>query len=395
VLYSAIRFSQMALVVRLLRNLLLIGSLLAFCPLGRAQHLVYALSFSETRGSLQARFPSGALRAPINDRLAMLRHYRKTEIYSVSMIDGKRSLLFSDEGMNFEITPVGSVSGEGKAYLTGVEREWRTTPLPGAYADPSTVYEISLNGSRQFHRLFETQPNQSPAVLNAQSSKAAFESFVDGKYVVSIYDVLTWRLIRSWELTKILQAHCASCTLLSFGWMADGQRLFFNLAEGDDDGENSDSPSVPGTYIASEEGKDLGKLSPDHGRFRVPGYVHPNFDYLLGQLPDGSFAFQAHAMREGRPSEIQPFTVISNNDSSVQMQFPDTSRAGNCRVAPSGKYLAYIEERTTRDYRPEFHLWSEDLETGKQKEQFVTPRPNPPTSTEPNVMITLLGWIAE
>ncbi|HEV3254085.1 MAG TPA: hypothetical protein VG033_06740, partial [Candidatus Acidoferrales bacterium] len=88
-------------------NLLIAGSLLLCAP-ARAQTLIYALSYAETPASLKARFPRGVIGATTNDKLAMLRGFRKTEIYSVSMIDGKRSLLFSDEGMNLEIRPVGA-----------------------------------------------------------------------------------------------------------------------------------------------------------------------------------------------------------------------------------------------------------------------------------------------
>ena len=382
-------------VVQVSRKLLLILCLLIICPRGQAQRLVYALSFAQTPGSLRARFPNGVLGASVQDRLAMLRQCRKTEIYSVSMIDGKRSMLFSDEGLNFEITPVGSVSGEGRAYLRGIEREWRTGPVPGVYADPVAVYEISLDGSRQFRRLLEVQPNQSAAVVNPQHSKAAFQNFVDGKYVISIYDLPAWKLLHKLDLTKILQTHCASCNLLSFGWLADGERLFLNVVQGDEDDGDPHPTSVPGIYIASEEGKDLGKLTADIRHFSLPGYVHPNFDYLLGQLADGKLVFQGHAVKQGRPADMQCFVVVSDSASGTQKPHPKKCVAGTYQLSPSGKYLAYIEERPTPDYRPQFYLWSEELETGQQTELFVTPAPNPPTSIEPNVTLTLLGWIGE
>ena len=90
---------------------LLIASSLLLCAQARAQTLIYALSYAETPASLHARFPRGVMGASINDKLAMVRGFRKTEIYSVSMIDGKRSLLFSDEGMNLEIRPTGATLG--------------------------------------------------------------------------------------------------------------------------------------------------------------------------------------------------------------------------------------------------------------------------------------------
>lgn len=196
-----------------LRTSLLIGSALLLCSQAQAQTLIYSLSYSETRTSLNTRSPNGAIGASINDRLTRLRNYRKTEIYSVSMIDGKRSLLFSDEGMNLEIRPTGPISGADKAYVTGVVREWRATPNPGAYAEPPAVYEISLDGSKRFRKLFETEPNQGPLLLNPAGTKAMFEAFVNGKYTTSIYSVPAWNLLHSWELTKLTALIVSLCLM--------------------------------------------------------------------------------------------------------------------------------------------------------------------------------------
>src|ERR1700722_2263929 len=88
-----------------------------FCVQARAQTLVYSLSYGDTAASRQARFanvsPAPGLR-PEAENLAMLRNTRKNEIYSVSVADGKRSLLFSDAGMDLEIAAAGFVSGSSK-----------------------------------------------------------------------------------------------------------------------------------------------------------------------------------------------------------------------------------------------------------------------------------------
>src|SRR5579872_3187307 len=226
-----------------LRVNLLIASSLLLCAQGRAQTLIYALSYAETPASLHARFPRGVMGASINDKLAMVRGFRKTEIYSVSMNDGKRSLLFSDEGMNLEIRPTGATLGANKTYATGIMREWRNTPTPGVYSEPPAIYEVSLDGSNGFRRLFEIQANQSPALMNPQSKKVVFGGYVSNdKYVVSIYDVPTGKLLRCWEFT---QTRCPDCVPASYGWLADGNRLFFNLDLGDAD---EGIQGVPGTY---------------------------------------------------------------------------------------------------------------------------------------------------
>ena len=101
--------------------------------------------------------------------------------------------------MNLEIKPTGATVGANKAYIPGIMREWRTTPNPGANAEPLALYEVNLDGSDRFRRLVEIQKDQSPALLNPQTKKMVFGGFVsNGKYVISIYDVPTWKLLRSW-----------------------------------------------------------------------------------------------------------------------------------------------------------------------------------------------------
>jgi hypothetical protein len=384
----------MRYVVKLGVNLL-IASCLLLCAQARGQTLVYALSYEETPASLHARFPRGVLGASTNEKLAMLRGFRKTEINSVSAIDVKRSLLFSDEGMNLEIKPAGGTLGAGKAYVIGIVREWRTTPTPGAYSEPPTIYEVNLDGSNRFRRLVEIQKDQSPALTNPQSTKVVFGGYVSNdKYVVSIYDVPTWKLLRSWAFT---QTRCPDCTPISYGWLADGNRLFFNLDLGDAD---EGIQGVPGTYITAEDGTDLGAIPMHAGQLQLPGYSREEdaAPLLIGQLPDGDYLFRDYGLKN-EPSHkpaIGPetFLVITGPDFKSKKQIPlHKVGVGSIYVSPSGRYLAYIEERQVPNYRTERHLWSMDLESGAEKEMLVTPPPNPPSSPEPNVSFTILGWV--
>ena len=381
-------------VMRLSVNLLIASSLL-LCSQARAQTVVYALSYAETPASLHARFPRGVMGASINDKLAMLRGFRKTEIYSVSILDGKRSLLFSDEGTNLEIRPTGATLGANKAYATGIMREWRTTPTPGAYSEPPAIYEVSLDGSNQFRRLVEIQPNQSTAILNPQTKKMVFGGFVsNAKYVVSIYDVPTWKVLRSWELT---QTHCPDCVPISYGWLADGDRLFFNLDLGGDETSYHDAP---GTYITAEDGTDLGGIPMHVGQLQLPGYNRQNdaTPFLIGQLPDGDYLFRDNGLKKGplpkAPIQQEAFLVMTGPDFKSKKQIPlHKVGVGFFYLSPSGKYLAYVEERQVPNYRTERHLWSMDLESGAEKEMLVTPPPHPPSFPEPNVSFTILGWL--
>lgn len=324
----------------------------------------------------------------------MQRIFRKTEIYSVSMTDGKHSLLFSDDGMDLEIRPAGATVGAGKAYTIGITSEWRTTPAPGATSAPAVICEVNLDGSNRFRKLLEIQPDQSPAVLNPQTRKVVFGGFVSNyKYMVSIYDLPTGKLLHSWEFT---QPHCRDCVPESYGWLADGERLFFNLDIGAD--EPSDH-KAPGVYITAEDGTDLGGIRTHAGELQLPEY-NREVDappILLGQLPDGDYLFRDLGFKKGpspkRPLDPESVLVITGPEFKSRKQIPlHKTNVGSFNLSPSGKYFAYIEERQLPNYKAERHLWGIDLESGAEKELFVAPPPNPPSSTEPNVSFTILGW---
>lgn len=318
----------------------------------------------------------------------MVRNLRKTEIYSLNLADGKRTVLFSDEGLTFEIRPTSVALGSGKAFIAGVEREWRTTPGPGVIETPQAIYEITLDGSNQFRRLFETKQNQSSLFLNPQGTRAVFSVNVNGQDVISIYSVPDWKPLHTFELKKILAPHCPACSLGSYGWLADGARLFFNVGIVDDDDENSKHRNVPGTYIASEEGADLGILSQEMVPIPRTPTAPANFitRHFLGQLPDGAFLFEEYPRTGG-------LLVVSDTNFKKQRQFPQTESIRGAYISPSGQYLAYLESRRqTPKWQWETHLLVMDLQSGEERDLLTVPPQNPPSSPDPSIVIHLLGW---
>ena len=370
------------------------------CSQARSQTLVYSLTYAETRASFQGHFanvspfPGGR---SDDQNLSMLRGTRKTEIYSLSLATGKSTLLFSDEGPQLEIKATGAIANDHKAYFVGIWRERRTTPSPVIVSEEA-IYELSLDGSNHFRKLTDAWPNQPPAILNPQSTRAVFGSYKEEKYVVSVYSVPDWKILHTWDLSKLMQAHCPACTPVSYGWLADGKRLYFEITEVGDDEDATAPTNKPGTYLASEDGTDLGGVSPQTVAVPFEGYIHAKFveAHYLGQLPDGSNLFQDYAVKKGGPaSELHPYLVIANSDPKAQKQFPLKFAIGRAVPAPSGKYLAFIEERHTPNYRTELHLWVKNLATDEDKEVFAAPPPNPPNSPEPNVNLSLLGWLSD
>ena len=387
-----------------MRAFLCIVASLILCGRAAGQTLIYSLSYAETPASRSARFPHGALGATIDQQFAMLRDYRKTEIYSVSMIDGKRSRLFSDDGMHLEIKPVGATLGSGSAYAIAVV-PGHTAPGPAAgYSDPAALYEISLDGSNRTRRLFETQPSQTSPVLNRQGEKAVFAGYLNERYVVSVYSVSSWTSLYRWDLTKLMQAHCASCNLTSYGWLEDGDRLFFNLVIGDEDDVNSKAPNVPGTYTVSGDGGHFSALPATAGDLQLSGYrrwielASGDPPSLIGQTVSGDYLFRDYAVKTGTvpkpPKGPESFLVITGPDFRSRKQIPlQLAGLDSFSLSPSGRYIAYIENRQTQDYRSEHHLWGLDLESGLKRELLATPPPALPTSPEPNLVLTVLGWL--
>jgi hypothetical protein len=128
---------------------------------------------------------------------------------------------------------------------------------------------------------------------------------------------------------KLVQTHRPACVATSFGWLADGKRLFVEFVVTDED--DGGAANHPDAYILPTNGVDKGAIPPGVGAFQYPGYVHAKFidRHLLGQTPD---------------------------------------------------------------YRSEPHLWVRDLNSGDEKELFSVPPPNPPQSPTPNILLSILGW---
>ena len=179
----------------------------------------------------------------------MVRAYTKTEMFSVSMADTRRALVFSDEGPYFEIIPGGMAVEGGKAYASGIEREWRTGPTPGVYTGRPSVYELALDGSNRYRKLFEIQQQgdyfSAGLFIRPSGTKIGYAGAVQEHVTIFIHDVATGKLLQRVDTTKL----CGDCFVVSMGWLADEQRLFFtlNLVYGD--------PRGAGTYIVSEGGQ--------------------------------------------------------------------------------------------------------------------------------------------
>jgi hypothetical protein len=380
--------------------------LLAAAPLAaQGTSVIYALSYQETAESIRARPEKyNIFTATRDQKLMMVRSRSKNVISAVSVTDGTRRALFTDEGPNFEITlPQQShviALGGRKAYVLGVEREWRTGASPGVYSTPAAIYEIALDGSNKFRKVVEPQQDEyvsGKLFVDTAAAKLAYVTTVHGKYMLSIYNVATGTLEHAWELRKLIQNHCPDCLDEDIGWLPSGQGLFVTLQLGDDDSISPKSHNVPGTYFVSEEGKELGTVPQDLGKVRVPGFRRDNsfVPSFLGSLPDGSYVFMDFAWKLGSqakpPAHAVSFLTIANPRTREQKQVMLRAPLlwNHFWISPSGKYVSFAEERVVKNYQSEVHIWSKDLQSGEEKDAVVLPPKASPSA--PNVSLTVLG----
>ena len=339
----------------------------------------------------------------------MARQTLKTEIWSVSVKDGKRERLFSDGGMNFGIIPNADMGApvngaRSVAYVRAIDQGSESPPkraTQGSYEPPSGIYEVALDGSNSFRRLFDATQSMSPAMVNAAGTRAAFSGWEDnGKvYFLDVYELPSGKLLARTNIRKILQAHCAGCVPGGGGWLARGKRLFFTVQEGDaDDNSVPGAEFTPGNYLISAQGDDLGRFPAHAGEVNLPDYTRDASiaPYLIGQAENGNYVFHDYARpKSAVPKTPEPpgFLVITGVDFKIQKQILLRAGVSEFELSPDRSLLAFVEDRQLPGYKTQRHLWMRDLQTGEEKELFTAPPPNLPNSPDPNVTVTILGWL--
>jgi hypothetical protein len=368
--------SAQELPLRPTRRLLTVATLLllAASMLARAQRVVFAVSYRDTQASRNARPHPTIFTATPDEKVAMVRALLKTEIYAVDF-SGKRALLFSDEQLKLELQPnneSGYVIVRGdKAYMPGVERRWQGQPSPGVFSDPPAMFELTLDGSNRFRKLFEVPTNSTPLIINPAGTKAFLSAFVGDRYVAFVYDTTSWKLLQHWDMDELLHAHCPDCMPITQGWAGDDQ-LFFRLEMVGDDDDADPKRNLEGIYVVHQDGSDAGTLTRE---------------------PDRPMISSKRVPSSKAPAATEQLLVITGPDGNAQKALPlqNSKGARLFQLSPSGKFLLFVEDRLLKNYTTERHLWAKDLATGEEKELYVLAAPryqNP----EPNTTLTVLGW---
>ena len=367
--------------------------LIAGSNFASAASLIYAVTYPWTSTTRPTGLGHGV---PPEQKIVSVRNSWKTEVYSISIETGRRTLLFSDAGPNFEIlAPNIMALHADKAYARGVERYWSTGPAVGVFSHPEAIYELTLDGSNRFRKLFEIDAKNpaSELFLNPDGSELASIGDSVG-YMVSTHAVSSGALLHSWNAMPLFQKHCPDCLPVSHGWLADGKGLFFTLEIGDLDGDSPAPNDAVGTYLLTEEGKDAGSIPALEGMPNVAGFRRDpeGAPWLLGQSPQGVYIFwdfgfepESHSPP---PAQAQSFAVLADRDGHTIRALRIRASGPPMRLSASGRFLAYLERRTLKNYQSDYHLWIKDLRDGTEKE-LSWPLA---ASSPPGLGSNIIGW---
>jgi hypothetical protein len=263
-------------------------------------------------------------------------------------------------------------SSKTKIFAHAVEKRLN----PGRwYASKASVYELSVDGSNGFRKVFDVMGDQSLAEIfvNPDGTRIGYLNDLGQKKFIFIHESITGKLLHKIDATPVF----LDCFASNIGWLPDGERLFFTLDTGDVHMTSEESYKKRGNYLLHQDGSGLVRL-PDNfthlplekGFWRATDSP-PQF---IGGLPDGTYIFKDVKTKKGA-REMLSFLYKASPANQSQKEIPLRISAGLrwFKVSPAGQYLAFTEKISSKEGRYEWveHLWVKDLSVGEEKRTFT------------------------
>ena len=309
---------------------------------------------------------------------------QSTEIYSFDPANGEKRLVFSEAATPLVLvspSPFGGqdtmVAAEGRLFAQGRELQHLPAELR---ATPYSVYELFLDGSNRYRKVVELQDKDDIAgnfwhpqqvFVNPGGTKVGVLKWVGDSDYIFIHDVATGALLHKTDLRQVLPG----CEPSKLGWTADGERLFFMLYEGDADGMTKDSCARIGSWVMKEDGSGLERMS--------------STNFAEAGLPGSRYLFRESQWNPKSKSRTPATSLYVADVKTGARKDYALSAQGIlycCRVSDSGRFVAFLEEKS---FGEPFPVWMLDLETGK--EQVIFSFPTGKTTKEP--WSGLIGWL--
>lgn len=305
---------------------------------------------------------------------------QSTEIYLFDPASGEKKLVFSEAATPLVLvspSPFGGqdtmVAAEGRLFAQGRE-------LQRAGSSPYSVYELFLDGSNRYRKVTELQDKDDIAgnfwhpqqvFVNPGGTKVGVLKWVGNSDYIFIHDVATGTLLHKTDLHQVFPG----CEPSKLGWTADGERLFFMLSEGEADGMTKDSCARIGSWAMKEDGSGLERM--------------PWTNFAEAGLPGSRYLFRGSQWNPKSKSRTpSTFLYVADAKTGARKDYALSAQGTLycCRVSDSGRFVAFLEEKS---FGEPFPVWMLDLETGK--EQVIFSFPTGKTTKEP--WSGLIGWL--
>ncbi len=316
----------------------------------------------------------------------------KTEIFAVELDGGNKTLLFSDAGTTIILLPVRRaggipeqvmVSASGRVFARGVER----SRYPGGWYDkPASIYELTINGTNAFRKVFDIQGEQDLRNLfvDSAATKVGYLNMIGAKWYIFVHDAATGTLLHKKDTSSIF----LDCFARNIGYLPDGQMLFFTLETGDVHVTSQASYKRVGSYAMKDS-------AATPARIPVPSWQKAGYTLdtslppmMIGALPDGRYLFREYLWKR-EPRSHSPAVFLSAIDTATKSHknFPVSASEGLFwfRLSGSGRYLAFSEIKGQTELE---RIWILDLVSGAEREIFSFP-----TKSLRAPYLGLIGWI--
>jgi len=322
-----------------------------------------------------------------------------TKIYSLNPNGKETRLIFSDENAPIMLLARRGMPGHpgevlvpsrNKVFAHAVEKRLN----PGRwYASKASVYELFIDGSNKFRKVFDVMGEQSLSEIfvNSAGTRIGYLNYLDQKTFIFIHETGTGKLLHKIDVSNVF----LDCFASAIGWLPDGKRLFFTLDTGDVHVTSKESYKKVGTYFIKEDRLELFRLPQAFFSFpEKKGFgTHSSTPQFVGELPDGAYIFREFKFKKDyRGTAASSLIYMVNPITKSQKEIPlNVSQSLNWfKTSSNGKSIAFTEKISSKEGRYEWveHLWIKDIVTGKEKRVFSLD--NMPFK---GLYLGLVGWM--
>jgi len=301
----------------------------------------------------------------------------KTEIDSVDLDSGERTLLFSDEHASIRIIEQlyvfhWPVMAGGRLFAHAVERG-RVPAFPGNAA----LYELRADGSNGFRRVAGIVSDESLGDLFPKPDGRLIGYFARrGRQQLFVeVDTGTGQEVHRVDLTRTIR----DCLVASAGWLPGGG-VFFTIEVVDVDAVSPGSEKQVGTYRMDEDGRNLRRVQV------IPG-APQDAQRMLGVASDGGYLYEDAGI-DGATSitKVDPTTgrkaAVGFRSAAVARP---AIRLAYC-VSPSGDRVVATKTTSTTENVP-WVIWVRNLPQASEKQVVSIP-----TAGMDGPFVGIVGW---